>query len=154
MAKKTKRYNDGGDIVVTGRRSSPEISTFDLSRIGGTGGLGSGMGSGVGAGGGGGGYGGTSSGAKSRTQLPFGKTAGYVGPTIRGDNYKVSAGVGPRGSVGIGGKIGFKSGGKADGEPTGGKKHTKAKKYAAGGSTASKRADGCAIKGKTKGRMV
>lgn len=30
----------------------------------------------------------------------------------------------------------------------------KAKKYAAGGSTASKRADGCATKGKTKGRFV
>lgn len=30
----------------------------------------------------------------------------------------------------------------------------KVKKMAKGGSTASKRADGCAIKGKTKGRMV
>lgn len=30
----------------------------------------------------------------------------------------------------------------------------KAKKMAAGGSTASKRADGCATKGKTKGRFV
>lgn len=45
-------------------------------------------------------------------------------------------------------------GGKVDGEPTGGKKRTKAKRYAAGGSTASKRADGCATKGKTKGRFV
>lgn len=45
-------------------------------------------------------------------------------------------------------------GGKIDDEPTGGKKRTKAKKYAAGGSTASKRADGCATKGKTKGRFV
>ena len=45
-------------------------------------------------------------------------------------------------------------GGKVDGEPTGGKKRTKAKKYATGGSTASKRGDGCATKGKTKGRFV
>jgi hypothetical protein len=30
----------------------------------------------------------------------------------------------------------------------------KVKKMAKGGSTASKRADGCAVKGKTKGRMV
>jgi hypothetical protein len=30
----------------------------------------------------------------------------------------------------------------------------KAKKMAKGGSTASKRADGCATKGKTKGRFV
>jgi hypothetical protein len=37
----------------------------------------------------------------------------------------------------------FSKGGKA-----------KPKKMAKGGSTASKRADGCAIKGKTKGRMV
>ena len=34
------------------------------------------------------------------------------------------------------------------------KKGGKAKKMAKGGSTASKRADGCAIKGKTKGRFV
>lgn len=47
-------------------------------------------------------------------------------------------------------------GGNVDGEPTGGKKRNKAKRYAAGGkaSSASKRADGCATKGKTKGRMV
>lgn len=34
------------------------------------------------------------------------------------------------------------------------KKGGKAKKMASGGSTASKRADGCATKGKTKGRFV
>lgn len=45
-------------------------------------------------------------------------------------------------------------GGKIGDEPTGGKKRTKAKKYSTGGSTASKRADGCATKGKTKGRFV
>lgn len=47
-------------------------------------------------------------------------------------------------------------GGNVDGEPTGGKKRSKAKRYATGGkvSSASKRADGCATKGKTKGRFV
>ena len=39
-------------------------------------------------------------------------------------------------------------------EETGMKRGGKVKKMAKGGSTASKRADGCAIKGKTKGRMV
>ena len=34
------------------------------------------------------------------------------------------------------------------------KKGGKVKKMAKGGSTASKRADGCAVKGKTKGRFV
>jgi hypothetical protein len=34
------------------------------------------------------------------------------------------------------------------------KSKKKTKKMAAGGSTASKRADGCAVKGKTKGRFV
>jgi hypothetical protein len=40
------------------------------------------------------------------------------------------------------------------GSPTGMKKGGKVKKMAKGGSTASKRADGCAVKGKTKGRFV
>lgn len=43
--------------------------------------------------------------------------------------------------VGVRGRMSFKKGGKV-------------KKMAKGGSTASKRADGCAIKGKTKGRFV
>ena len=75
-------------------------------------------------------------GSGSREGLGIGKTGGYSGLTYRGgdDNFKVSAGVGKRGSFGVGAKIGFKKGGKV--------------------SSASKRADGCAIKGKTKGRMV
>ena len=42
------------------------------------------------------------------------------------------------------------------GAKRGGKVKAKAKKYAGGGSvgSASKRADGCAVRGKTKGRMV
>ena len=47
---------------------------------------------------------------------------------------------------------------KKPGEPPeageGMKRGGKVKKYAKGGSTASKRADGCAKKGKTKGRFV
>jgi hypothetical protein len=41
-------------------------------------------------------------------------------------------------------------------KPSGMKKGGKVKKYASGGSvsSASKRADGCATKGKTKGRIV
>lgn len=69
-----------------------------------------------------------------RAPVTIGKTAGISGPTVRGDGYKVSAGVGPRGSVGLGGRVNFKKGGSV--------------------SSASKRADGCATKGKTKGRMV
>lgn len=75
-------------------------------------------------------------GSVGREGLGIGRTGGYSGLTYRGgdDNFKVSAGVGKRGSVGIGAKIGFKKGGKV--------------------GSASKRADGCAVKGKTKGRMV
>ena len=72
--------------------------------------------------------------ASGREGLGLGRTGGFAGPTIRGDGYKVSAGVGPRGSVGIGGKVKFKKGGSV--------------------SSASKRADGIARKGKTKGKMV
>ena len=79
-------------------------------------------------------------GSGSREGLGIGRTGGYAGPTFRGDDFRISAGLGKRGSVGVGAKLGFKKGGKA-------------KKMAKGGS-ASKRADGCAIKGKTKGRMV
>jgi hypothetical protein len=43
---------------------------------------------------------------------------------------------------------------KNAGEDTGMKRGGAVKKMAKGGSTASKRADGCATKGKTKGRFV
>ena len=52
------------------------------------------------------------------------------------------------------GAMPYKKGGKIESEPTGGKSRNKAKRYSKGGSTASKRADGCATKGKTKGRFV
>ncbi len=73
-------------------------------------------------------------GSVGREGLGIGRTGGYSGPTYRGDDFKISAGVGKRGSVGVGAKIGFKKGGKV--------------------SSASKRADGIATKGKTRGKMV
>ena len=51
-----------------------------------------------------------------RAPVTISKTAGISGPTVRGDGYKVSAGVGPRGSVGIGGKVAFKKGGDVKGK--------------------------------------
>lgn len=78
-------------------------------------------------------------------------SVGSVGMPIRSAvNPGQTTGVG----VGVRGGMRFKKGGKADAhEPTGGKKRNMAKKYAAGGSV-SKRADGIAKKGKTKGKMV
>jgi hypothetical protein len=73
--------------------------------------------------------------------MPIARTAGYLGPTFGGDQGRVSLGVGRRGAIGAGASVPFKKGGKV-------------KKMAKGGSTASKRADGCATKGKTKGRFV
>lgn len=159
MAKKTKRYDAGGEIVVTGRRSSPEISAFDLSRIGGMGGMGNAAGMSFMGGSSGGGGGGASSqriaeltapsaGAKARPAI--------VPAVIRQPQTTLGNLAGARSPKGYGATFrgNFAKGGKAEGEPTGGKKKSKAKRYATGGSTASKRADGCAIKGKTKGRFV
>jgi hypothetical protein len=78
-----------------------------------------------------------------RRAPPIARTAGYLGPTFGGDDGRVSLGVGRRGAIGAGAAIPFKKGGAV-----------KTKKMAKGGSTASKRADGCATKGKTKGRFV
>jgi len=150
MAK--KRYADGGragginpvrgepedqPITVTGRRSG-SFNLADLPPPSGRGMMGPSMPSG-------GGDGGTSapvrSSAPTRTPLPIGRTAGYFGPTFRGeDGERLSMGIGRRGAIGAGLSIPFKKGGAV-------------KKMAKGG-TASKRADGCAVKGKTKGRFV
>ena len=45
------------------------------------------------------------------SQMPFASTAGYVGPTLRGDSFQVSVGPGRRGSVGVGGRLQFAEGG-------------------------------------------
>jgi hypothetical protein len=47
------------------------------------------------------------------SKMPFASTAGYVGPTLRGDRFQVSVGPGRRGSVGVGGRLQFAEGGKS-----------------------------------------
>jgi len=179
MAK--KRYASGGragginpvrgepedqPITVTGRRSG-SFNLADLPPPSGRGMIGPSMPSG-------GGDGGTSAPARSytptRTRLPFGRTAGFVGPTFHGeDGERLSMGIGPRRSIGAGLSIPFKKGGTVKKMAKGGKltdltgdgKVTRADVLKgrgvpgfSKGGTASKRADGCATKGKTKGRFV
>ena len=138
--KRKKRYADGGgvdeELVVEGMRPQ-NFNLASLARGSASGGMGPSM-----PGGGGGMPAPAMGSAPARAPMPIGRTAGYLGPTIRGeDGSRVSLGVGRRGAIGAGAAIPFKKGGKV-------------KKMAKGGSTASKRADGCATKGKTKGRFV
>ena len=157
--KKARKFAEGGTsdeiVVVGGKRPSAmeELSTFNLSRIGGSGGLGGGLGSGMAGMGGGSNQRLTNLGA---APMPA-RTAMAVAPAvIRQQASALGNLMGDKGAKGYGakGSFRFKDGGKASDEPTGGKKRTKAKKYSTGGSTTSKRADGCATKGKTKGRFV
>jgi len=159
--KRKKRYADGGgvdeEIVVTGKRPQ----NFDLERLS----LARAMGGGSGSSGGGRGGGGmptptsTSRGGASQpaNTVRFGKVGTVAGPVYgaeyQGKNFNVGAGLG-RGLMGRQGAPMF--GANADFEfAKGGKvKNKPVKKMAKGGSTASKRADGCATKGKTKGRFV
>ena len=140
--KHKKRYADGGtvdeELVVEGMR--PE--NFDLEGLS----RARAMGPSMPRGGGGGGRAAAMTPSRDADRrasfLPVARTAGYLGPTYRGEGgERVSIGRGRQGDVGVGASIPFKKGGKV-------------KKMAKGGSTASKRADGCATKGKTKGRMV
>jgi hypothetical protein len=140
--KRKKRYADGGgvdeELVVEGMRPQ-NFNLASLARGPSSGGMGPSM---PGGGGGGGMPAPAMGSAPARAPMPIARTAGYLGPTMRGeDGSRVSFGVGPRRSIGAGASIPFKKGGKV-------------KKMAKGGSTASKRADGCATKGKTKGRFV
>ena len=141
--KHKKRYADGGtvdeEIVVEGMR--PE--SFDLEALSRARAMGPSMPRGGGGGGGRAAAMTPSRDADRRASfLPVARTAGYLGPTYRGEGgERVSIGRGRQGDVGVGASIPFKKGGKVN-------------KMAKGGSTASKRADGCATKGKTKGRMV
>jgi hypothetical protein len=135
-----KRYADGGgvdeELVVEGMRPQ-NFNLASLTRGPSSGGMGPMM-----PGGGGGMAGPAMGSTPARAPMPIGRTAGYLGPTIRGEGgERVSLGVGRRGAIGAGASVPFKKGGKV-------------KKMAKGGSTASKRADGCATKGKTKGRFV
>jgi hypothetical protein len=135
-----KRYADGGgvdeELVVEGMRPQ-NFNLASLARGPASGGMGPSM-----PGGGGGMPAPAMGSAPARAPMPIARTAGFTGPTFRGeDGSRVSLGVGRRGAIGAGAAIPFKKGGKV-------------KKMAKGGSTASKRADGCATKGKTKGRFV
>jgi hypothetical protein len=177
--KKAKRYGDGGEIVVSGSRAEDARMLDRMMRepsfVGGGsdfggGGMGDGMGGSMGGG--------------SRAPLPapapapsvrFGKTYSPVGkvygPRYTGEGFNVSGGYNPQSKVAggryqeegfsaglgydprrnyVGGDVSFsfKKGGKITA------KSGKVKKMAKGGSTASKRADGCATQGKTKGRFV
>ena len=154
-----KRYADGGgvdeELVVEGMRPQ-NFNLASLARGPSSGGMGPSM-----PGGGGGmptltstSRGGASQPANS---MRFGKVDTAAGPVYgaeyQGKNFNVGAGLG-RGLMGRPGapKFGanasfeFAKGGKVKNKPV--------KKMAKGGSTASKRADGCATKGKTKGRFV
>jgi hypothetical protein len=135
--KRKKRYADGGmvddEIIVEGvRPENFDLDTLRRARAMGPSMPGSGGGMSASM---------TPSRAADRRAPPIARTAGYLGPTFGGDEGRVSLGVGRRGAIGAGASIPFKKGGKV-------------KKMAKGGSTASKRADGCATKGKTKGRFV
>lgn len=163
MAKKTKRYAAGDEIVVTG--SMPESDSginiqnldYRLPRMDSSnrGNLGIG-------GGGGGGRSITPSNSKmsvGKVRTPVGKVFGLRGiPVGKGS---LSVGASPRGGGKVGGTFStsFKKGGKVSAAEAV-HKHERAKhkgqpltKMAKGGS-ASRRADGCATKGKTKGRFV
>jgi hypothetical protein len=165
--KRKKRYADGGgvdeEIDVTGKRPQ----NFDLERLS----LARAMGGGSGSSGGGSSQrANVSSTAEPGKKVRFGKTyspAGPVyGPEFSGDGYTVGGGYSPRGNV-VGGRYsddrfsaglgydprrGYVGGDLSMSFKKGGA--VKVKKMAKGGSTASKRADGCATKGKTKGRFV
>ena len=138
--KRKKRYADGGmvddEIIVEGMRPQ-SFNLASLARGPASGSMGPSM-----PGDGGNAFSPVApSRAADRRAPPIARTAGYLGPTFGGDEGRVSLGVGRRGAIGAGAAIPFKKGGKV-------------KKMAKGGSTASKRADGCATKGKTKGRFV
>ena len=148
MAKKTKRYDNGGEIVVSGNRPTgpanlgslgsyslnPAINT-SVQRVGSS----------------------SSSGGRGGSALGQ-RLAPLAQPgsmSATGPRFAPAVVTQPQSALGnlvgahtptaygVSGRFNFKEGGKV-----------KAKKLAKGGSTASKRADGCATKGKTKGRFV
>ena len=146
MAKKPKGYKDGGDIIVTGQRPQDgatfggyrlpvSMGTQTMSRSG---------------------YGSSGGGSSSRytpqpsSPVSVGKLYSPVGAVYGVRGIPVGAGTlalgaSPRGGGRLGGSLSmpFKKGGSV-------------KKMAKGGSvsSASKPADGCTTKGKTKGRFV
>lgn len=134
--RKKRRYADGGgveaeEIVVQGRRptANAEFSSFDLSRLVGDtgGGMRGGMGDGMGGGGGGG---------RAPAPAPARSTGPRITPTTisqpRSTLGRLTGTAAPKG-YGIKLATSFKKGGSV--------------------SSASKRADGIATKGKTRGKM-
>jgi hypothetical protein len=139
--KKAKRYDDGGEIVVSGSRAEDARALDRMMRepsfVGGSS-LGSRFGDDSGGGGGG------SSSPKvsvGKVRTPVGKVFGLRDIPVGKGSFSVGASPMGGGKVGGAFKTSFKKGGKV-------------KKMAKGGSTASKRADGCATQGKTKGRFI
>ncbi len=146
--KRKKRYADGGDVMdeMTVSAQRPQNVGFDMNRMAGT--TGGPMGPPAPMGGGGAPMPSApmAPAPAQRGRPPIGRTAGYLGPTFGGADGgpRASLGVGRRGAIGAGASIPFKKGGAV-----------KAKKKAAPKtSSASKRGDGIARKGKTKGRFV
>ena len=143
--KKAKRYDDGGEIVVSGSRAEDARALDRMMRepsfVGGS--LVGRFGDDSGGGGGGGG-GGSSSPKMSvgKVRTPVGKVFGLRDIPV-GERGSFDFGASPMDGGKVGGtfRTSFKKGGKV-------------KKMAKGGSTASKRGDGIATKGKTKGRFV
>ena len=134
--RKKRRYADGGgveaeEIVVQGRRptANAEFSSFDLSRLVGDtgGGMRGGMGDGMGGGGGGG---------RAPAPAPARSTGPRITPTTISQPRSTLGrltGTAARKGYGIKLATSFKKGGSV--------------------SSASKRADGIATKGKTRGKM-
>jgi hypothetical protein len=111
---KAGKYADGGmaeELLVEGRR--PQTVNFDMNRMQGT--TGGRMGPPAPSSGGGG------RGAPViveapapavRGRMPIARTSGYTGPTVDIGDGRVTAGIGRRGSVGVGYSQPFKKGGK------------------------------------------
>jgi hypothetical protein len=142
--KKVKRYDKGGEIVVSGSRAEDARALDRMMRepsfVGGGGDFGGGMRGGMGDG-----MGGSSDTIVPRSlRAPARSTGPQLTPTAikqsRSTLGRLTGTAAPKG-YGVNLKIPFKKGGAV-------------KKMAKGGSTASKRADGMATKGKTKGRFV
>jgi hypothetical protein len=98
---------EGGMIEVTGRREAPDLlsmQALENFRMPSQGSGGSGGGQRIAP---------MPAPQQGPARMPLASTAGYVGPTLRGDRFQVSAGPGRRGSIGIGGRLQFAEGGES-----------------------------------------
>jgi hypothetical protein len=164
--KKAKRYDDGGEIVVSGSRAEDARALDRMMRepsfVGGGGDFGGGsLGGRFGGDYGGGGGSSSPKVSVGKVRTPVGKVFGLRDIPVGKGNFSVGASPFGGGKVGGTFKTSFKKGGKLT-DLTGDGKVTRADVlkgrgvpgFKKGGSTASKRGDGCATKGKTKGRFV